>query len=1031
MMRPLKITMTAFGPYKHREVIDFSELKENRLFVISGNTGAGKTTIFDAICFALYGSASGEDRSDVKGMRSDFAADDVHTSVELEFELRGRYYRIKRQLPHIKKGNKTATGEQYEFFEKVNGQEVPCVDRHRVSDINQKVEELLGLTKDQFSQIVMLPQGEFRKLLTSQTENKEELLRKIFKTERYTWISQRLKEKKLLADEEYKKEKQMRDRYIADIQAMIPKREDSKLFETLALEYYNTYQVLTAMEEESLYYGYAILENKKMTEAAEATYNKKLEEFHKAESLNAQFIKLEEKEKQLAELSQQEPEFKNKEKQLEKSERASRIESVELQVNEWRDDVKEKQTRVKIAENEYTSAIEVLEKALEHYKQEENKKDEREEINKNLLLYQELFPHVKEIDRKKQELAYEYKQVQKLAKEKEELQNSINEQKVCKTQLSQAIKELELKIDTLSDKQQILHEMRDKARVLQDFLKLTQSQFELDQKVKLKYQAFQKIQQWYDMLESEWVRGQASILAAHLHDGKPCPVCGSIEHPKKALGQESVPTKEELEFAKSEFNQKESAYLEMSAKANFNQEQLKMKADEVLQLGISLSDAQTVYTKLVDEGKKLNQEVEFLLKEKEQLGKLKREIEQKEDMLEKSEAAFEAVRKAYQDRYTLFEKNQAVYQEQLGRIPEELRKLSFLEAKISETSALKTKLEREWDAAQQLLQHAKENETKVKTNLANANLQLIESNSKLEKAEQLFREALKQAQFIDEASYRLAKMPEERRKKLKEEIDSYYHSMTALTIQVNDLKAALAGKMKADMDGLESDIKQLKAAYEDAQETLRKSELYLETIIKLKDNISESEEMLSQLEQRLNVITDLYDVVRGQNNCKISFERYLQIEFLEQIIVAANERLKRLSNGQFILIRSERQESRGKQSGLGLDVYDAYTGQTRDVKTLSGGEKFNASLCLALGMADVIQSFQGGVSIDTMFIDEGFGSLDDESLTKAIDTLIDLQKSGRMIGVISHVQELKNSIPAILEVKKSKEGHSRTKIIIK
>ncbi|MDF2667835.1 MAG: hypothetical protein K0R67_141, partial [Paenibacillus sp.] len=159
---------------------------------------------------------------------------------------------------------------------------------------------------------------------------------------------------------------------------------------------------------------------------------------------------------------------------------------------------------------------------------------------------------------------------------------------------------------------------------------------------------------------------------------------------------------------------------------------------------------------------------------------------------------------------------------------------------------------------------------------------------------------------------------------------------------------------------------------------------------------------------------------------KISFERYLQIEFLEKIIHTANQRLQRMSNGQYYLVRSDRLEKRGKQSGLGLDVYDNYTGQLRDVKTMSGGEKFNASLCLALGMADVIQSYEGGISIETMFIDEGFGSLDEESLNKAIDTLIDLQQTGRMIGVISHVQELKQAIPAILEVKKTKEGCSYT-----
>src|SRR5690606_7316217 len=212
---------------------------------------------------------------------------------------------------------------------------------------------------------------------------------------------------------------------------------------------------------------------------------------------------------------------------------------------------------------------------------------------------------------------------------------------------------------------------------------------------------------------------------------------------------------------------------------------------------------------------------------------------------------------------------------------------------------------------------------------------------------------------------------------------------------------------------------------------LRQTQQVLQDLHHLKEKIIEVDKQVAELEKRKNIIADLYDVIRGQNEKKISFERYLQIEFLEQILMAANERLRRLSNGQYVLQRSDRQEARGRQSGLSLDVYDSYTGQTRDVKTLSGGEKFNASLSLALGMSDVIQSYQGGVQIDTMFIDEGFGSLDEESLTKAVDTLIDLQKSGRMIGIISHVQELKNAIPAILEVYKMKEGISKTQFVIK
>src|SRR5690625_4904127 len=227
-MKPLKLTMTAFGPYKRAEVIDFKELRDNHLFVISGNTGSGKTTIFDAICFALYGSASGEDRDSYTMLRSDFADDDTHTAVEFEFELSGRHYRILRQLGHVKQGNKSRTGERYEFYEKTSDGEVPCVDRQIVSEINEKVESLIGLTQDQFKQIVMLPQGEFRKLLTSETENKEHILRKLFKTESYQQINEQLRLKRQQSENQFNKDQQQHLNYIQHIQSHLPEREGAK-----------------------------------------------------------------------------------------------------------------------------------------------------------------------------------------------------------------------------------------------------------------------------------------------------------------------------------------------------------------------------------------------------------------------------------------------------------------------------------------------------------------------------------------------------------------------------------------------------------------------------------------------------------------------------------------------------------------------------------------------------------------------------------------------------------------------------------
>src|SRR5699024_1571083 len=239
-MKPLKLTMTAFGPYKYKEVIDFTELKDHHLFVISGNTGAGKTTIFDGICFALYGSASGSDRDDNQMLRSDFAQDDTHTSVELTFSLNEKTYRILRQPGHVKKGNKTKTGEKYEFFEVRENREVPCVDRQIVSDINKKVEEIIGLTQDQFKQIVMLPQGEFRKLLTSKTENKEAILRRLFKTENYKHLNELLKQRRDEAQQLFQEKSQEVRLYIDRIPEALPLREESELKKVLEAEHFQS-----------------------------------------------------------------------------------------------------------------------------------------------------------------------------------------------------------------------------------------------------------------------------------------------------------------------------------------------------------------------------------------------------------------------------------------------------------------------------------------------------------------------------------------------------------------------------------------------------------------------------------------------------------------------------------------------------------------------------------------------------------------------------------------------------------------------
>ncbi|MGX9929892.1 AAA family ATPase [Virgibacillus salarius] len=1029
-MRPLKLTMTALGPYKDTETIDFTEIEAYRLFVISGNTGAGKTTIFDGICFALYGSASGEDREE-NMLRSDFADDNVHTAVELLFELGGRIFRILRQLGHVKQGNKTKTGDRYEFYELIDGNEIPCVDRQIVSEINKKIEALIGLTQDQFKQIVMLPQGEFRKLLTSKTDNKEEILRRLFKTEPYKKISERMREKKANAEQAYNKAIQARDQLIKHIEVRLPKRENSFLFQLLESEHYNINQVITGLQEESHFYMERIACDKARYEQAYEAHNNKQAEYHQAKAINDRFNEMQQKKARLNELDNQLTTYQKREKQLDDAERANNLIPYEKQRNDWHKEEEMQQKNLHYAENKLKTANERVKQVQALYKKEEDKKEEREQLRIILEQLKDYLPIVKEMDASNQQLNKLNQQVQDGASELEKLQKLLDVKNQRAEAIHEQIEKLDLTVEQLPDKQQRLQEMRDQVKVLIDYIELTKKHDKLEKESKQKHQEASQAQADYQQIERDWLNNQASILAAHLHDGQACPVCGSIDHPQKAINRDRNVSREHLEKAKQQFQILDTQYRNSFAEWNSVSVQLKERENELNNYSINKRDVTSAKEALVLQGQQLSEEVKQLHHGRKQLAEYKAMYEQALKETKDVEAKVKRTEQYYQEQVASYRTAHAVYQERIQKIPQDVRTLSELEKKIEVKEEQRKELEERWEQIQQKLLQEKEELTKSESDVSHASNQLQETKIRRENADKQFVDALSQASFQTEEVFQQAKLEEDERKQLKHSIEEYNQHRLTLQKQVRDLNRELKDKQQVELTTIEAKLKELKVEYEQALKTWDQSNKYYEEIITLQQNIVEVTEQANSLEKKLATITDLHDVLRGQNNKKISFERYLQIEYLEQIIDAANLRLDRLSNGQFFLSRSDRQESHGRQSGLGLDVFDAYTGQTRDVKSLSGGEKFNAALCLALGMSDVIQSFQGNISIETMFIDEGFGTLDEEALNKAVDTLVGLQQSGRMIGVISHVQELKAMFPAVLEVKKTKEGSSRAKFVVK
>ncbi|MGG1325622.1 SMC family ATPase [Bacillus tropicus] len=1029
-MRPIQLIMTAFGPYKQKEVIDFDDLGEHRIFAISGNTGAGKTTIFDAICYVLYGEASGEERSDTSMLRSQFADDNVYTSVELTFQLKGKRYEIKRQLGHKKQGNKTITGHAVELYEVIDEEKVPAVDRFHVTDVNKKVEDLIGLSKHQFSQIVMLPQGEFRKLLTSETENKEEILRRIFKTDRYKLMRELLDQKRKQWKDVLQEKQKERELHFRNV-FKLPIR-DGALLETLVeQEHVNTHQVVEALEQETAVYK-AEVEQLQVEQDVQTKQLKDAEtRFHAAKSVNEKFIDLQQKNEKYNTLQENRTVIEMKEASFKRAEQAKRL----LPFEQWHEEAMQNEQRAESLLKQIIAKKENIMNNFElvqgKYEAVKNKEPEREDAKKLVQRLEELQSIIASLAEKQLNLQNAEIQIGKLKESMQNFDRQLEEHTNQKQLMSSELQQLERALEQYVAKVEELTNMREDAKVLKQAYDVWQEKQKFEKEKETAFTKMQEAVRAYENMERRWLSEQAGILALHLHDGESCPVCGSTNHPKKATEQSDAIDEKELNDLRDKKNLAEKLHVQLEEKWNFYHLQYEQIIVEVKKRGYRSEKLDETYSALVHKGKQLATEVNTLKASEEtrkQTAVKIKSVEEKVDALQKQKREVETEQHRIEmDCMQL----RTSYEHDKKNIPENLQTVQAWKVQFDQAMHELRLMEDEWKKVQEAYQHWQNENIRIQAEQEGATNQFESAKLKKEETFTRFMKELEQSGFTDQSTYKEAKLSDAEMESIQKEIQSYYSSLEVLAKQIEELQAELKDKEYMDITALGEHIKELEINLDIIKEKRQRAQNAVTYISELYENIRRIDEQIHEEEKAFQELVDLYEVMKGDNESRISFERYILIEYLEQIVQIANERLRKLSNGQFYLKRSERVEKRNRQSGLGLDVYDAYTGQTRDVKTLSGGEKFNASLCLALGMADVIQAYEGGISIETMFIDEGFGSLDEESLTKAVDALIDLQKSGRFIGVISHVQELKNAMPAVLEVTKQKDGCSQTRFVVK
>lgn len=923
-MRPITLTMKAFGPYAGETTIDFSKLGDRGIYLISGDTGAGKTTIFDAISYALYGKASGQIRKSSM-LRSKYAKETDETFVRLKFSYGEKIYVIERS-PEYNKPKMRGDGFTKSPAKATLTGENIAIDR--LKEVDSAIVDIMGIDHNQFVKIAMIAQGEFQKLLTDDTATRGATFQKLFHTGKYFTLQEELKRVKNVASDQYN-----------SLQASI-----NQYLGSLSYQEESPAAVLVSEVKSGKIQGTDCLDViQKLIEEDKATSDEMQKELDmlvgEKEHLSGEITLLENQEK----IKNLIEENKGKLVQAEEQETILK-EALEL-ANEnlkKRDSLKERTTKIKDSLDQY-GRLEDLEDIIK--KGQEDEKKISGSISKNK---EELSKVEEKINRGQEQL----NSLSKVGEEKlkaEDALNKIDVQIENNNQLNSRIDALLEYKETVKEKQSIYLEKRQRAQQLRS---------ELDHKTSL------------------YLDNQAGLLAEDLEEGMPCRVCGSTTHPKLATKLEEAPSKEELEALKESSRKASKAEEEASLEAG------NAKLKEELEEKATWKMAEAIIEKgkcdSLDHLKDATREAAMNLKQeqdkaKEQLTLLKKDLDLKE-ALEK-------------DIPLLKEEKEALE--------------TTIQVAVKDAAILKTQIDGQIVAAKELKNR-------------------LEFGSK--------REALAEIASLDKTIAALENAFQEADKA---------HRQNAMDI--SNLKTAIETSEKNIKDQKQGDLNELKKQKEKVDQVYAfysKQRQEVETRItgntNILDRVTQRQKELEEAEQKYRALKVLSDTADGtlKGKERITLEAYVQMAYFDRIIDRANKRLSIMTSGQYQLVRATEPEQLSKKTGLDLNVMDYYNGTLRSASSLSGGESFKASLSLALGLSDEIQSMSGGIQLETMFVDEGFGSLDDNSIKQAMEALISLTEGNRMVGIISHVDALKERVDKQILVTKEKSGGSKVQIVV-